>query len=190
MMREAIDDIEEGVLVGGRLLKDVRFADDQAMLAGKNEGLQRLMDGLNSAAEDYGMRINVKKTKSMVISKTGNKDVEITIGQHKVEQVQQFRYLGALITEDGRCAQEVKCRIAMAKQAFTRRKKILCSKMNMALRARLAKTLVWPVLLYGSATWTVRKEDRKRLFIYLFFKITLTSAGCNTIKLYMRCVAL
>jgi len=93
MMREAIDSIEEGVLVGGRLLKDVRFADDQAMLAGTNEGLQRLMDGLNSAAEDYGMKINVKKTKSMAISKTGNKDVEITIGQHKVEQVQQFKYL-------------------------------------------------------------------------------------------------
>ena len=101
-MREAIDSIEEGVLVGGRLLKDVRFAEDQAMLAGTNEGLQRLMDGLNSAAEDYGMKINVKKTKSMAISKTGNKDVEITIGQHKVEQVQQFKYLGALITEDGR----------------------------------------------------------------------------------------
>ena len=163
MMRDAIDSIEEGMVVGGRLLKDVRFADDQAVLASSKEGLQRLMDGLNSAAEDYGMRVNVKKTKTMVISKTGNKKVDITIGQHRVEQVQQFKYLGALITEDGRCTKEIKCRIAMAKQAFTRRKKILCSKMSIALRSRLVKTLVWPVLLYGSETWTVKKEERKSL---------------------------
>src|SRR5215471_2717937 len=54
-MRDAIDEIEEGVVVGGRLLKDVRFADDQAMIAGSSDGLQRPMDGLNRAAEECGM---------------------------------------------------------------------------------------------------------------------------------------
>src|SRR5215471_5159924 len=61
IMRDAIDEIEEGVVVGGRLLKDVRLADDQAMVAGSSDGLQRLMDGLNRAAEEYGMKIKRSK---------------------------------------------------------------------------------------------------------------------------------
>ena len=71
MMRENIDNIDEAlhVLIGGRMLKDVRFADDQAMVSNSREGLQRLMDGLNRAADEYGMRINVKETKMMIISK-------------------------------------------------------------------------------------------------------------------------
>src|SRR5262252_5095654 len=99
----------------------------------------------------------------MVISRNEDKKVEIRIGQHKIEQVQKFKYLGALVTEDGRTEQEIKCRVGMAKQAFAKRKKVLCSKMNMGLRVRLTKTLVWPVLLYGSETWILKKEDRRRL---------------------------
>ena len=69
-------------------------------LSSTNEGLQRLMDGLVEAAEGYGMKVNVKKTKTMVISKTGHKVADIRIGQHYVEQVQQFKYLGATVNED------------------------------------------------------------------------------------------
>lgn len=163
MMKDAIDNMEEGVVVGGRRLKDVRFADDQAMVASSEVGLQRLMDGLNRAAEEYGMSVNIKKTKTMVISKAEDKIVEIEIGQCKVEQVKQFKYLGAIITEDGRCEKEIKSRIAMAKQAFTRKKNILCSSMCLTLRVRLVKTLVWSVLMYGSETWTLRKEEKRRL---------------------------
>jgi len=133
------------------------------MVASSNEGLQRLMEGLDKAADEHGMKINVKKTKVMVISKTGNKTVEVRIGQYKVEQVKQFKYLGAMITEDGRCEQDVKCRIAMAKQAFAKRQKVLCSKMGMALRVRLAKTLVWPVMMYGCETWIIKKEEKRRI---------------------------
>ena len=95
MMKEALGNVEEGVLVGGRLLKDVRFADDQAKVSSTNEGLQRLIDELGETAEEYGMKVNVKKTKTMVISKTGHKNADIKIGQHKVEQVQRFKYLGS-----------------------------------------------------------------------------------------------
>ena len=54
--------------------------------------------------------------------------------QHQVEQVEQFKYLGSVITEDGRCNKEIKCRIAVqvAKRAFTKNKKILCSNMCMS----------------------------------------------------------
>src|SRR5215470_5338541 len=99
----------------------------------------------------------------MVLSKAEGRRVEIKIGQHKVEQVKQFKYLGAMVTEDGRCEQDIKCRIAMAKASIGKRKKVLCSNMSMALRVRLAKTLVWPVMMYGSETWILKKEEKGRL---------------------------
>ena len=66
-MLEAMAEIEEGVLVGGELIKDVRFADDQGMLASTEHGLQKVMDGLNETAKKYDLKINVKKTKAMVV---------------------------------------------------------------------------------------------------------------------------
>jgi len=84
MMEEAMEDIEEGIKVGGKLLKDVRFADDQAMIAGSESGLQRIMDSLNTTAIKYGMKINIKKTKVMKVSKEGG-EVNTTINGAKLE---------------------------------------------------------------------------------------------------------
>src|SRR5215470_14995015 len=97
------------------------------------------------------------------LSKEEGIRVKIMIEQHIKEQVKRFKYLGAMVTEDGRCEQDIKCRIAVAKQAFVKRKKVLCSNMSMALRVRLAKTLVWPVMMYGSETRILKKEEKRRL---------------------------
>ena len=63
MMIEGLEDIEEGVKVGGRLMKEIRFADDQGMKSSTEVGLQKLMDRLMRAAKDYHMKVNVKKIK-------------------------------------------------------------------------------------------------------------------------------
>ena len=72
MMIEAKERVEEGVAVGGELLKDVRFAHDQAMVANSEAGLQRLMDSLSAKCLEYDMIIHVKKTKVMKISRREN----------------------------------------------------------------------------------------------------------------------
>ena len=64
-----MEGIEEGIKIGGKLIKDVRFADDQGMIAKNEKGLQKIMDGLNSTSSSYGMKINIKKTKVMEVSK-------------------------------------------------------------------------------------------------------------------------
>jgi len=66
----------------------------------------------------YGKEINVKKTKTMVISKTGNVHCSITVNKTALEQVSQYKYLGSWITEDGKCEMDIKIGIAMAKDAF------------------------------------------------------------------------
>ena len=64
MIKEALENMEEGKRVGGELIKDVKYADDQGMVTNKEAGLQSLMDSLNTTAKHYDMKINIKKTNS------------------------------------------------------------------------------------------------------------------------------
>jgi len=71
MIREATDNMETGISVCGRIINTIRYADDKAVVANSQKGLQQLMDNLNVTRE-FGMKINVKKTKVMCISRKGN----------------------------------------------------------------------------------------------------------------------
>src|SRR6476659_2256420 len=133
------------------------------MVANMEAGLQSLMDSLNTTVKHYDMKINIKKTKTKVVSRNGGERVNITVEGQSVEQVSKFRYLGSLISEDGRCLDNVKTRIGMAKNAFNKRKELLTRSIRVDLRKRLVKTLVWLVVLYGCETWTMRKEEINRL---------------------------
>jgi hypothetical protein len=75
MMIEALSGSGEGINIGGSRVRDVRFADDQAMVGQSEEGLQKIMDSISNKAEEYGMKVNIKKTKVMVISKHVGKRV-------------------------------------------------------------------------------------------------------------------
>src|SRR2546426_2038699 len=79
MMMEVLEGMEEGVRVGGVLISDIRFEDDQRMFASSEMGVQRLMDRLNAIAKKCSMRINIKKTKTMVVSKKDGRTVSIMI---------------------------------------------------------------------------------------------------------------
>ena len=80
--------------MGGYLLRDVRFADDQGMVASTEKGLKKIMDRLNDTAKLYEMKINVKKTKVMRVSRNAGL-LNIIVDGQKVEQVSKFKYLGA-----------------------------------------------------------------------------------------------
>ena len=88
----ALENVEEGIRIGGELIKDVKYADDQGMVANTEAGLQSLMDSLNTIAKHYDMKINIKKTKAMVVLRNGGERVNITVEGQSVEQVSKFRY--------------------------------------------------------------------------------------------------
>ena len=87
----------------------------------------------------------------------------ITINGETLEQVSNFKYLGTIITEEGSCEKEINTRIAMAKQAFSTHWILLTSGLNLHLKKRIVKTMVWSVLLYGSEIWTLKTAYFKRL---------------------------
>ena len=77
-----------------------------------------------------------------------------------MEQVKNFKYLGSNILEDGYNLGDVKSRIAFAKEAFNKRKEFLTKGgLSRILKKKMVKVLVWPVVLYGCETWTLRKEE-------------------------------
>ena len=107
------------------------------------------MNGLTTTAKKYNMSINSKKTKMMLVSKVTGGVVTVVVEGQTIEQVKFFKYLGAMIIEDGRCETEVKVRIAMAKEAFNKRKELLSRRMSIAVNTKTVKIVVWSVALYG-----------------------------------------
>ena len=82
--------------------------------------------------------------------------------QKQLENVESFKYLGSILTNDGRCACEIKCRIAMAKAALNK-KTLFTNTLDLELRKKLVKCYIWSIALSGAENWTLRAVDQKHL---------------------------
>ena len=153
-----------GVKINGININTLRYADDTALVCFCPNDLQMLLHACNEAGQPYGMEMNIKKTKTMVISKTSpSPKITITLEGSPIQQTNLISYLGSLITEDGRCEKEVKRRIEIARSAFIKMNKLLTSrKISIDTRKRLCVCYVRSTLLYGSETWTlINKKNNK-----------------------------
>jgi len=83
--------------------------------------------------------------------------------QKQLENVECYKYLGSMLTNDGRCICEIKSRVAMAKAVFSKKKTLFTSKLDLNLRKKLIKCYIWSIALYGAVTWTLRAADQKYL---------------------------
>jgi len=104
----------------------------------------------------------VEKTKVMRISRQPF-PVKNMIDKEQLENVESFKCLGRIVTNDGRCTCETKCRIAMAKAAFSKKRARFTSTLDMELRKKLVKCYIWSIALYGAETWKLRAVDQKHL---------------------------
>ena len=77
--------------------------------------------------------------------------------------MEYFKYLGSILTNDGRCTCEIKCRIVVAKAAFNKKRTLFTSTLDLELKKKLVKCYIWSIALYGAETWTLRAVDRKHL---------------------------
>ena len=155
----------KGVNVGGKHYNNLRYADDTALLAGNEKELTELTSKINEVGKQFVMKINIKKTKAMVVSKKPNSPkINIAIDGQHIEQVTSYMYLGSLITEDGRCEKEIKRRIIIVRTRFTNMRTLLsCRGINLKTRLRATKCYIWPTLFYGAETWTITKSLLSKL---------------------------
>ena len=162
VMREALEEWERGISIGGRMVTNLRYADDTTLLAGTKEDLIELVGRVRRASERAGLYLNVGKTKMMTTGDIGavtvdGKDIEVHV-------VTQFVFLRALITEDGLCENEVRRRIAMGKAAMGGLTSIWKDRgVTLETKVKLVKVLVFPIVLYGAETWTMRKHERRKI---------------------------
>ena len=147
----------EGIRMGGRNINNIRYADDTVLIAHSSQQLQLIFNRVKEESERKGLNINIRKTKTMVLSKNSPAPrFQLRCGEQRVEQVERFEYLGSIITEDVRCKEEINRRIMIAKAAFINMKNILTNrKLSIKTRKNLVKTYVWSTLLYGVESWTL-----------------------------------
>ena len=117
MIREALED-GEGININGQNITNIRYADDTIILAESEQQLQHMIDKLDATCEQYGMAMNAKKTKTMIVEKTSEKQCEVNVKGQRLTQVKQYKYLGATIEHTGQCNTEVAQLINQAKIAF------------------------------------------------------------------------
>jgi len=121
-----------------------------------------MIDKLIETGSCYGMEMNVEKTEVMRTSRQPF-PVKIMIDQNQLENVESFKYLSSILTNDGRCTCEIKCRIAMDKAAFNKKRTLFTRTLDLELRKKLVKCYVWSIALYGAETWTLCTVEQKHL---------------------------
>ena len=177
-----------GIKIGGVLINNLRYADDTVIIAETEEELQQLIDIVVQESEKKGLYLNGSKSFTMVFTKsTVIPTCNITVHGISLEQVNKFIYLGSMFTSDGRCVQDVRRRIGIAKSAFTSLEKVLKARnIKLELRLRVLKCYVTSTLLYGCETWTLSGDLIKRLeatemwFLRRMLRISYTDRVTNT----------
>ena len=100
VFKEALYECEHGIKVNGKYVSNIRYADDTVLFADTVQSLQEIVNKVNDEGKKYGLNINEKKTKFMIISRDQHPDANIVINNKEIERVREFKYLGCFITSD------------------------------------------------------------------------------------------
>lgn len=158
---ETLEEETAGIVINGEVVNNMRYADDTVLLASNFNDIQHLLQKLNDRCNEYGLKINLNKTKLMIITKSpqNHNQINLGIGNTVVENVQTYRYLGTWIEKSGDQTKEIRTRIEIARSTFIKMKKLFTSRdINIELRMRMLRCYVFSTLMYGVETWTLKKN--------------------------------
>ena len=129
-------------------------------MAESEEELKSLLMKVKEESEKVGLKLNIQKTKIMASSPSTSRQIEA----ETVETVADFIFLVSKITTDGDCSHEIKIRLLLGRKIMTNLESILKSR-DIALPTKvcLVKAMVFPVVMYGCESWTVKKAERRRI---------------------------
>ena len=161
-MCEALDDHEGSVSIGGQLITNFPFADDIVVNAKEEEEAGVLIDRLDKTTTRYKMEIGPDNTKVMTNNPNGFQR-EIKIKGQRLEEVENFKYLGAIISHEG-SKPEILSRIPQTTAALSRLKIIWRDKnISLASNVKLMRTLILSTFLYAYENWTLTAEIERRI---------------------------
>ena len=157
IMRNAgLEEKQTGIKIARRYINNLRYADDTTLMAGSEEELKSLFMKVKEECEKVGLKLNIQKTKIMASSPIPSWQID----GETVETVSDFIFLGSQITGDGDCSQEIKRRLLLARTVMTNLDCMLKStEITLPTKVCLVKAMVFPVVMYGCESWTIKKAE-------------------------------
>ena len=157
MRNAGMEEAQAGIKIARRNINNLRYADDTTLMAESEEELKSLLMKVKEEREKVGLKLNIQKTKIMASSPI----TSCQIDGETVETLADFIWGGSKITADGDCGHEIKRRLLLGRKIMTNLDGIFKSRdISLPTKVRLVKAVVFPVVMYGCESWTVKKAER------------------------------
>ena len=156
IMRNAeLEEAQAGVKISGRNINNLRYADDTTLVT-KSKEQKRLLMKVKEESEKVGLKLNIQKTVIMASGPITSWEID----GETAETVSDFILGGSKITVDGDCSHEIKRRLLLGRKVMTNLDSILKSRnITLPTKVRLVKAMVFPVVMYGCESLTVKKAE-------------------------------
>ena len=160
MRNAGLEETQAGIKISGRNINNLRYADDTTLMAESEEELKSLLMKVKEESEKVDLKLNIQKTKITASGPITSWDID----GETVETVSDFILGGSKITVDGDCSHEIKKRLLLGRKVMTNLDSILKSR-DIALPTKvcLVKAMVFPVVMYGCGSWTIKKDKHRRI---------------------------
>ena len=156
MRNTGLDEAQAGIKIARRNINKLRYADDTTLMAESEEELKSLLMKVKEESEKVGLKLNIQKTKIMASGPITSGEM----GGETVEIVSDFILGGSKITADGDCSHEIKRHLLLGRKVMTNLDSIFKSRdITLPTKVRLVKPMVFPVVMYGCESWTVKKAE-------------------------------
>ena len=160
MRNVGLEETDVGIKIAGRNINNLRYADDTTLMAENEEDLKNLLIKVKEESAKAGLLLNIKKIKIMSTGKING----ICIDGEEIEAVTEFIFLGSKINMDGDCTHEIKRRLLLGRKTMANLDNTLKSRdITLPTKIRIVKAMVFPVVTYGSESWTIKKADRQKI---------------------------
>ena len=155
-----MEEAQAGIKIAARSINNLRYADDTTLMTESEEELKSLSMKVKEESEKVGLKPNIQKMKIM----TSDPITSWEIDEETVETVADFIFLGSKITADGDCSHEIKRLLLLGRKVMSNLDSILKSRdITLSTKVCLVKAMVFPVVMYGCESWTVKKAEHRRI---------------------------
>ena len=154
MRNAGLDEAQTGIKIAGRNISHLRYADDTTLMAESEEEIKCFLMKVKEESEKVGLKLNIQKMKIMASG-------HITSWEIDGDTVSDFIVWGSKITTDGDCSHEIKRCLLLGRKVMINLDSIFKSRnITLPTKVRLLKAMIFPVVMYGCESWTVKKAER------------------------------
>ena len=167
MRNAGLEEAQAGIKIAGRNINNLRYVDDTTLMAESEEELKSLLIKVKEESEKVGLKLNIQKTKIMASGPITSWEIDgetVEIDGETVETVSDFIFWGSKFTADDDCSHEIKRHLLLGKKIMTNLDSIFKSRdISLPKNVCLVKAMVFPVVMYGCESWTVKKAEHRSI---------------------------